>query len=277
MSKTAFTLVGLIILLAFTSCGGKSDSAAKDTGLINQEDLEEVVEAIEVRYDWDAIANKIFFNENNDMDKEGIVEWMNQENHLSAGIGHMIWYPFGVEKKYEESFPQFIKYAQKNAPDIKIPEWLTLEFCPFDSKSEFEEEKDKRNGFIEELADFLFENTDVQVKFLFDDFKNKVSDIVANTRNPLLSREIINNLLQTEQGAYALVDYNTFKGDGLNPSERFDGEGWGLLQVIDSMSGMTSDDFANAAVAVLSRRVVNQPEASVWIKGWTNRIDTYRE
>ena len=29
-----------------------------------------------------------------------------------------------------------------------------------------------------------------------------------------------------------MIDYVNFKGDGLKPTERYKGEGWGLLQVL---------------------------------------------
>ncbi len=37
-------------------------------------------------------------------------------------------------------------------------------------------------------------------------------------------------------GMYALIDYVNFKGEGVSPTERYNGKGWGLLQVLLTMS-----------------------------------------
>jgi len=38
------------------------------------------------------------------------------------------------------------------------------------------------------------------------------------------------------QGAYILIDYINFKGDGINKGERYQGKGWGLYQVLTRRS-----------------------------------------
>ena len=40
-------------------------------------------------------------------------------------------------------------------------------------------------------------------------------------------------------GCYALVDYVNFKGEGVLATERYAGQGWGLLQVLEGMSQET--------------------------------------
>ena len=97
--------------------------------------------------------------------------------------------------------------------------------------------------------------------------------------------EKIAALSQTGAGNFAMIDYINFKGDGLNPSERYQGEGWGLLQVLLAMKN-TRDPreapgaFAVAAKRVLTRRVEVSPPArheSKWLEGWKNRCDAYRQ
>ena len=87
---------------------------------------------------------------------------------------------------------------------------------------------------------------------------------------------------ETAQGMYALVDYVNFKGEGVLASERYRGEGWGLLQVLEGMPDLSSNsatkDFAQSAKVVLTRRVRNSPperKESRWLPGWLNRINTY--
>ena len=87
----------------------------------------------------------------------------------------------------------------------------------------------------------------------------------------------------TPNGTYALIDYVNFKGDGTNPSERYNGQGWGLLQVLQAMSDVPAGqpaaaEFAAAAKRRLDLRIDNSPAArgeSRWRTGWHNRCDTY--
>jgi hypothetical protein len=81
-------------------------------------------------------------------------------------------------------------------------------------------------------------------------------------------------------GYYALMDYVNFKGEGVSPAERYNGQGWGLLQVLETMpaSGNALPEFAKAADTVLTRRVKNSPPArneAKWLPGWRNRLSTY--
>ena len=87
----------------------------------------------------------------------------------------------------------------------------------------------------------------------------------------------------TPQGNYALIDYVNFKGEGTNVEERYNGRGWGLLQVLGEMKDVpagaaAATEFAAAAKRVLSRRIANSPPArgeKRWEEGWHNRCATY--
>ena len=80
-------------------------------------------------------------------------------------------------------------------------------------------------------------------------------------------------------GLYALIDYVNFKGEGSNPRERYRGQGWGLLQVLEQMDEHADDDmkeFARSADFVLTRRVANADrDESRWLPGWRKRLQTY--
>src|SRR6266487_2927325 len=89
-------------------------------------------------------------------------------------------------------------------------------------------------------------------------------------------------LATTPQGCYALVDYVNFKGEGVLRTERYQGQGWGLLQVLESMHGTSDttavDEFSGAAKAILTRRVHNAPaqrHESRWLTGWIQRVNSY--
>ncbi|OQW90787.1 MAG: hypothetical protein BWK78_06195, partial [Thiotrichaceae bacterium IS1] len=85
---------------------------------------------------------------------------------------------------------------------------------------------------------------------------------------------------QTPGGAYPLVDYINFKGEGTSEKERYNGQGWGLLQVLTEMDPQLNPRtaFAKAAESVLERRVRNAPAGKNegrWLTGWKNRLTTY--
>ena len=81
-------------------------------------------------------------------------------------------------------------------------------------------------------------------------------------------------------GLYALIDYLHFKGSGLNNSERYQQQGWGLQQVLLQMRSDANSlqDFVIAAKQVLQRRVANAPaerNEQRWLRGWHNRVESY--
>ena len=80
----------------------------------------------------------------------------------------------------------------------------------------------------------------------------------------------------TSSGMYPLVDYVNFKGEGTSPTERYQGQGWGLLQVLETMNdGPALEQFRNAAAQVLTRRVHNSPaerHEERWLPGWLSRV-----
>ena len=88
---------------------------------------------------------------------------------------------------------------------------------------------------------------------------------------------------ETANGAYALIDYVNFKGEGVKKEERYRGQGWGLLQVLEEMQGAprgqaAAREFSEAAKRTLQRRVANSPPSrneSRWLPGWMNRCASY--
>ena len=85
-------------------------------------------------------------------------------------------------------------------------------------------------------------------------------------------------------GVYALIDYVNFKGEGVKKEERYNGEGWGLRDVLLEMKDVPTGpaaaaEFSEAAKRTLQRRVRNAPASrneSRWLKGWMNRCETYK-
>ena len=85
----------------------------------------------------------------------------------------------------------------------------------------------------------------------------------------------------SSSGTFALIDYVNFKGEGVKPSERYKGEGWGLLDVLTNMEqGNATQAFARSASSVLERRVKNAPperNESRWLAGWKARVRSYAD
>ena len=94
-----------------------------------------------------------------------------------------------------------------------------------------------------------------------------------------------NRVASSAQGCYALIDYVNFKGEGVLVTERYHGRGWGLLQVLEGMSGSgdgaaAANEFADSAARVLRERVENSPperNEKRWLQGWLSRVATYRD
>ncbi len=94
-------------------------------------------------------------------------------------------------------------------------------------------------------------------------------------------REKFYAVASSPEGIYALVDYVNFKGEGTSPTERYRGQGWGLLQVLQGMrqsqrGPAAATEFGHSAIRVLTRRVANAPrDESRWLAGWKNRCSGY--
>ena len=75
------------------------------------------------------VARNLLYNET-DCKAKWMVEWDKGEAFPSLGLPHVIWFPAGATKNFDESFPvmwQFLraKYkASKENGALKIPAWL---------------------------------------------------------------------------------------------------------------------------------------------------------
>jgi hypothetical protein len=95
-------------------------------------------------------------------------------------------------------------------------------------------------------------------------------------------RTNFDRIAQESFGFYALLDYMHFKGDGTNWRERYHGQGWGLLQVLEVMPtmGPALKEFVKSAEVILQRRIHNAPadrhDEQYW-HFWKKRLHTYLE
>src|SRR6516162_4566222 len=210
----------------------------------------------------------------------GLTAWNYGEDFASLGIGHFIYYPAGRRGPFQESFPLLLRYLEAN--DVKIPAWLLKsESCPWPDRSRFL--ADQRSARMEELRSLLAHTVPLQTKFAAARLEAALPKMLdaAPAREREKIRQAFYRVAAQPLGPYALVDYVNFKGEGTLMSERYQGEGWGLLQVLESMGdGSALPEFRQAAESVLTRRVKNSPPErgeSRWLPGWKNRIRTYTE
>ena len=232
--------------------------------------------------DVQRIGKKIWQNECNGT-ISGLTSWNQGEDFASLGIGHFIWYPKGRRGPFEESFPKVVSFISKRG--AKLPTLLLRggeQPCPWNSRAEFL--RAQHTIEMNQLRQFLVDTIALQAEFLIGRLESALPKMVdeAAPGDRANVQQQFDRLARTAQGCYAIVDYVNFKGEGVLHTERYQGQGWGLLQVLESMHGTGDadavDEFARAARATLTRRVHNAPvgrHESRWLTGWIRRVNSY--
>lgn len=236
-----------------------------------------LLSAAEVAGPYKAIAERVWRNECAGS-VQGLVSWNIGESFPSLGIGHFIWYPAGQSGPFEESFPKMIAFAAKQGEPI--PAFLRGA-APWPNRAAFLAD---RSGLADRIRQWLAGHVELQTRYLRERAQAALPVMLRSSRRPEAVRAWFNALAESPQGVYCLVDYVNFKGEGVKPTERYAGQGWGLLQVLEEMSGTPSrttapGEFARAAERVIRRRVQNAPPSrreDRWLPGWLNRCRTYR-
>jgi hypothetical protein len=212
----------------------------------------------------------------------GLTSWNAGEAFASLGIGHFIWYPQGQSGPFEESFPPLVAFL--DARGLPTPAWMKGA-CPWPTKSAFEAD---RNGERQKaLRTLLSQTVRQQTEFIMVRMERALPKMLGAA--PAATRERVQfgfqSLLTTPEGTFCLIDYVNFKGEGTSAKERYQGQGWGLLQVLIEMGQTPSGaiawnvQFSAAAKRVLSRRVANAPaerNEQRWLAGWHSRCDGYK-
>jgi len=229
------------------------------------------------------IGELIFANECN-LNAECLTSWNIGEDFPSLGIGHFIWYREGQDERFRESFPALLAFYDQQG--MTVPAWIDRlpgRAAPWQDRDEFLDELD--GWRLRELRQFLIDTKDIQAQFIIQRLYDGVPGIVAAANDPDAVSAMFARIAAAERplGMYALIDYVNFKGEGILESERYQDQGWGLLQVIEHMLETPSDApvmrrFADASAAVLRQRVENAPpdrNEQRWLQGWYNRTETY--
>jgi len=232
------------------------------------------------------IAEQIFANECNSR-ADCLTSWNPGEEFPSLGLGHFIWYQKDQQEIYQETFPGLLDYYQEQG--IRIPDWirqLPAQDSPWADRDQFYAEFDGEQ--LTRLREFLQQTLTVQANFIIqrqEQSLDKILDYAPPEQRKdlaLLYREVANS--EPPLGRYALIDYVNFKGEGIAASERYQGQGWGLLQVLQTMLKAPEDQpvmvrYSDAAAEILRLRVSNSPSErneQRWLAGWLNRVRTYR-
>ncbi|MFT7879039.1 MAG: hypothetical protein ABXS91_01485 [Sulfurimonas sp.] len=234
------------------------------------------------------IAEKVWLNEGAGLDKY-LVHWNEGEDFASVGIGHFIWFSQGHTERFREVFPMVLAFMEER--NAAMPEWLDANTpLPWNSKAAFYRAKKANTKKYRELFAFLKRTMPQQAEFMALRLSHALPEMLSTIDDEKKEQRIKRRFEKIlyhkdgsidERGLYILLDYTNFKGEGTLESERYKGEGWGLLQVLEHFDENAPNKyraFAKSAKAMLSRRIKNSPPArgeERWRKGWNVRLDTY--
>jgi hypothetical protein len=258
MNSFAGSLFSGLCLLAMTVAGAPSDGGVQ----LSPAQL-------------DRVGQRIWQNECGGT-VAGLTSWNKGEDFASLGIGHFIWYPADQRGPFEESFPPLVTFLKSRGVDL--PRWAQGP-CPWKTKAVFDGDKGGERQKV--LRATLSRTVALQTEFIMMRMQRALPKMLAETSRANRGGVAANfaALQATPEGTFCLIDYVNFKGEGTNASERYQGQGWGLLQVLEGMTAPTPAAFAESAKRVLSRRVANSPPArgeQRWLPGWHNRCDGYK-
>jgi hypothetical protein len=253
LQRSASWLLALLALIQVAHCIQLTDAQAKSVGM------------------------RLWQNESGGS-IAGLTAWNAGEDFASLGIGHFIWYPEGKHGPFAESFPPLVVFLRSSGESI--PSWLSeAHGCPWTTRAEFLAAT--RSSKMVELRALLARTIGLQARFAADRLEQALPKMlaVAPAEKRALVQHHFARVAALPGGAYALVDYVNFKGEGTLETERYKGEGWGLLQVLETMGeGPPLQEFSRAADKVLTRRVQNSPPErgeQRWLTGWRNRVRSY--
>ncbi len=214
--------------------------------------------------------------------QEGLTTWNKGEDFASLGIGHFIWYPENKTGIFKETFPDLLVFFKSQG--ISLPLWLDqAKGCPWQSREEFLEAQ--QGEMQRELRQLLAQHVDLQILFMVQRLKKALPTLLKHAPESQHSHLTFQfyRLAYTPEGLYALLDYLNFKGEGAAHQESYQGQGWGLLQVLEQLQGLEPgysaiEEFVETAKKILSLRVQNAPaerQEKRWLQGWHNRLESY--
>ena len=291
MNRRSLSIALFVLLLGFILARALFHvEMVEQTELLKQEPSGNVTfslpELSDTDYEW--IGSRIYQNEA--LGKpEYLTHWNQGEDFPSLGIGHFIWFPEDVDAPFDEQFPALISYLRQQVPeDLPMPAWLQeLDplVAPWGSKEEFDAAWSSSE--MTSLREWLEASQLYQARFIASAFEQRWRTLDLPPEQKQKLTVLIQVLFETPEGLFAVIDYYNFKGLGNNPREAYQGQGWGLVQVLDDLAGLRADEdecadivtqFRDAAAGRLRLRVeLSPPERNEarWLAGWSKRLDNY--
>jgi len=277
----SFILLPLLVLFMLRNDDKSGQQALEST--VTQLELPVLSDA---NYSW--IGGRIYQNEARGQE-DNLTYWGAGEDFPSLGIGHFIWFPLGIDAPFDEQFPGMVSFVRQHVPeDLEPPAWLQslVPFvAPWSSKEQFDAAWSSPE--TSSLRQWLAATQQYQARYIVSTFKERWRNLELPTQQKQGLTKLLQRLVETPEGLFALIDYYNFKGLGNNPRERYQGEGWGLVQALEHMSHTPADEehcsdiverFRDAAASRLRLRVeLSPPERneSRWLTGWLKRLDGY--
>jgi hypothetical protein len=188
-----------------------------------------------------------------------------------------------------EAFPPMVQFLIDHA--ARPPRWLTPQtHSAWNSYAQRKRAKRQKSRKMRELTAFMDRTKGLQARFMLHRLNTSFPKILAYAKAHGQGKIVEHNykrLLYKKngtidpQGAYILIDYINFKGDGINSGERYQGKGWGLYQVLNRMNPRDPNPyraFAKSGKWVLERLThICPPKRNLkrFKRGWFNRMDSY--
>lgn len=278
-------LASLLILAVFQALYHPVPDSPKNTNIESSIELE-LPPLSDSDYNW--IAARIYQNEAAGQSRY-LTYWGEGEDFPSFGIGHFIWFPANVDAPFDEMFPDMVAFVQQHSPaNVALPVWMRdLEpfNAPWPDKQKFDEAWPSAE--MTELREWLEATGQQQARFIVANFERRwlTLDLPAERKQPMTT--MLQSLADSAEGLFAIIDYYNFKGLGVNSRERYQQQGWGLVQVLETMARADDGDcaylvemFAQAAASRLRLRVELSPaerNEARWLEGWLTRLKGYTE
>ena len=229
------------------------------------------------------IGMKIWMNTSFQSTRD-LTVWKEGEEFPRVGIGHFSWPPYTYRGIFSKGkFHELLSYFQDNG--ITLPSWLVKSrFSPWPNRKHFMREINSDK--MKELRTLLCNTIPLQAKYM----SMKLNSAFLDMLRPLTIKERKHLtkhffcIANTTNGHYILTDYLNFKNSGTDPKERYNDEGWGLLQIFLMMGSPSApedpvDDFIACAKVLLERRTQNAPpdrHEEQWLPEWLERLETYK-
>ena len=284
MKKAPVLTIYILILMLFGNClqaaTGQNRRQAQHTLITDYHIDDYYRQPIRLSDQQAARIGKLIWQNESGGKYEGLTAWNEGEDFASLGIGHFIWYPAGKTGPFVETFPELLRFISQQG--VKLPGFLArANGCPWSDRKTFM--RAFSGPLMTELRRFLAQTINHQVRFAALRLEKALPQMLSHSSGTDRRLIITNFYRVAEQpdGFYALMDYVNFKGEGTSAAERYNGHGWGLLQVLQEMGkGSPLEEFSRAAVRVLTRRVANSPperNEKRWLAGWSRRCQTYSQ